>query len=126
MTILMIAVGGALGSVARFLSSQFAIRLMGSGFPYGTLFVNVFGSFLMGVAVAVLVDRIDGEPSRWAPMILTGFLGGFTTFSAFSLDAYLLLENGRIWTAATYAIVSVLASLFALALGITCARVLLP
>lgn len=123
---LMIALGGALGSVSRYLTVQLAGRIWCGAFPYGTLAVNVIGSFLMGVAVAVLLDRVDGEPSRWVPLLMTGFLGGFTTFSAFSLDAYYLLENGRFWTAAFYASVSVLGSLIALAVGITCARAFLP
>jgi len=123
MNLLMIAIGGALGSVARFLTVNGANRLLGVGFPYGTMIVNILGSFLMGVAVAVLIDRLDGDiPSRWAPFVMTGFLGGFTTFSAFSLDGYLLLENGRLGAMVTYAVVSVVLSLIGLAIGITCAR----
>jgi len=68
MTLMMIALGGALGSVARYLTVTGATRLLGAAFPYGTMIVNVVGSVLMGVAVAVLIDRIDGgAPSRWAP-----------------------------------------------------------
>ncbi len=101
-------------------------RLLGTNFPYGTLTVNVIGSLLMGVAVALLVDRIDGAgPATTVPLVMTGFLGGFTTFSAFSLDAYLLLEDGRIGAMFAYGIASVLVSLAALAVGITFARVLL-
>jgi len=123
MTLMMIALGGALGSVARYLTVAGATRLLGAAFPYGTMIVNVVGSVLMGVAVAVLIDRIDGgAPSRWAPFVMTGFLGGFTTFSAFSLDAYLLLENGRMGAMMAYAVVSVVLSLIGLAIGITCAR----
>jgi len=123
MTVIMIAIGGALGSVARYLTVLGATRLMGAGFPYGTMIVNVLGSLLMGVAVALLLDKMDGsEPSRWVPFVMTGFLGGFTTFSAFSLDSYLLLENGRLGAMMTYAVVSVVLSLIGLAVGITLAR----
>ena len=125
MTLLMIALGGALGSVARYLTVEGAARLLGTGFPSGTMVVNVIGSFLMGVAVAILVDRMGQEPSRWVPLVTTGFLGGFTTFSAFSLDAYLLLEDGRAGAMLTYALASVILSLIGLAAGITLARVAL-
>lgn len=122
MTLLMIAIGGALGAMARFGMTTGAARFLGAGFPYGTMAANVLGSFLMGIVVAVLVDREGG--AHWiAPLFTTGFLGGFTTFSAFSLDAYLLAESGR-WSAfLAYGLVSVVASFIALALGITIARV---
>lgn len=123
MNLLMIALGGALGSVARFLTISGATRLFGAGFPFGTLIVNVVGSFFMGIAVAVLLDRVGGGvPSRWVPFVMSGFLGGFTTFSAFSLDSYLLLENGRMGAMVAYTVLSVIVSLVALAAGITAAR----
>lgn len=123
MTLLMIATGGALGSVARFLTVSGASRLLGASF-YGTLFVNVIGSLLMGITFAVLMER-GGLDNRWAPMVMTGFLGGFTTFSAFSLDAYLLLENGRMGAMLLYAIGSVVLSLISLLAGVMLARVFL-
>lgn len=123
MTLLMIATGGALGSVARFLTVSGASRLLGASF-YGTLFVNVIGSLLMGITFAVLMER-GGLDNRWAPMVMTGFLGGFTTFSAFSLDAYLLLENGRMGAMLLYAIGSVVLSLISLLVGVMLARVFL-
>lgn len=123
MTLLMIATGGALGSVARFLTVSGASRLLGASF-YGTLFVNVIGSLLMGITFAVLMER-GGLDNRWAPMVMTGFLGGFTTFSAFSLDAYLLLENGRMGAMLLYAISSVVLSLISLLVGVMLARVFL-
>lgn len=118
----MIAIGGAAGSVARYLCVGFASRLLGAGFPYGTFFVNVLGSFLMGVAFWIMVSKLDGGASRWAPLIMTGFLGGFTTFSAFSLDGYLLVEEGRLGAAAAYAISSVSLALLGLLLGLIVAR----
>lgn len=121
MTVLMIAIGGALGAVARYLMVGGAARVLGAGFPFGTLAVNVIGSFAMGIAVAILIDREGGV--HWAmPLVTTGFLGGFTTFSAFSLDAYVLAEGGR-WSAVlVYGAVSVFVSFAALAVGITVAR----
>jgi len=123
MNLIMIAAGGALGSVARYLTVSGVSKVLGTGFPYGTMIVNILGSFFMGMAVALLLDKVDGsEPSDWIPFVMTGFLGGFTTFSAFSLDAYLLLENGRLGAMMIYALMSVVVSLIALAVGITIAR----
>jgi len=78
-----IALGGALGATGRYVVVQLATRLTSAGFPVGTLTVNVLGSFAMGVAVIVLLGRDDPGAGRWAPLLMTGFLGGFTTFSAF-------------------------------------------
>ena len=125
MNLILIAIGGAAGSVMRYLMVSVVGRALGTSFPWGTLTVNVVGSALMGIAVALLMDRVDGEVSRWAPLVMTGFLGGFTTFSAFSLDAYLLLENGRWGVMMSYAAVSVVLSILGLALGITLARMVL-
>ena len=121
MTVLMIAFGGALGAVARYLMVSGAGRMLGTGFPYGVMLVNVLGSFAMGLAVALLVNRAEGYHAA-APFVLTGFLGGFTTFSAFSLDAYMLAEGGRWGAFLAYTAGSVLLSLLGLAVGITVAR----
>ena len=88
-TLFQVALGGAIGASARYLTSLGAVRFLGAGFPWGTLAVNVIGSFLMGLLVVVLAQRDD---TRLAPFLLTGLLGGFTTFSAFSLDAMALYE----------------------------------
>jgi CrcB protein len=85
-----VALGGAAGSVARFLSSQWIHALAGRGFPYGTLFVNVSGSLVMGFLYALLVDRMALGP-EWRALLMVGFLGGFTTFSAFSMETVNLL-----------------------------------
>lgn len=122
MIIFLIAIGGALGAVCRYLAVIGATRVLGAGFPWGTMFVNVLGSFVMGLAVALLMDRVSGDMSRFVPLVMTGFLGGFTTFSAFSLDAYLLLERGRIGGMVLYAGGSVMVSILALIAGIALAR----
>ncbi len=123
-TVLIVALGGAIGAAARYLSGAWIIRVMGSGFPYGTMFVNVVGSFLMGLLAVYLMERMDGSWARYAPFLMTGVLGGFTTFSAFSLDALFLMERGRMGAAALYMGGSVVLAIGALFLGMMIARAL--
>jgi CrcB protein len=93
--VLQIALGGAIGaSLRHYISWQF-VRWFGTGFPWGTLAVNVIGSFIMGLAAMYLLRRSDLGLQHFAPFLMTGILGGFTTFSAFSLEAFLLIERGR-------------------------------
>lgn len=117
--VIQIALGGALGSVARYLVSVAAGRLFGTGFPFGTLAVNVLGSFAMGALVVMLV-RFDA--TRLAPFLMTGLLGGFTTFSAFALDSVTLWERGEAGLALVYAAGSVVLSLAALVLAMRLLR----
>ena len=119
-TLLQVAIGGALGAMARYLTSMGAMRLMGPGFPWGTLAVNVVGSFLMGVLVVALAHKDDSL--RHAPFLMTGLLGGFTTFSAFSLDALTLYERGDMVLAGLYVLASVILSLGAIALALFLTR----
>ena len=118
-TLLQVALGGALGASARYLTGVAAMRLIGPGFPWATLFVNVMGSFLMGVLVIWFAHR---DLTRLAPLLMTGLLGGFTTFSAFSLDAVSLWQRGEAAAAALYVGVSVALSLAALLAGMGVAR----
>lgn len=118
-TLLFVALGGALGSALRYLVNITLPRLMGHGFPYATMTVNVVGSFLMGVLVVVLAMK---GGNRFAPFLMTGVLGGFTTFSAFSLDAATLWKAGEVTTAAGYVIGSVVLGLAALFAGMAFAR----
>ena len=123
-TLSSVAIGGALGASARYLVNVGATRVMGHGFPHGTLVANVLGSFLMGVLVVVLA-RKGGQ--AYAPFLMTGLLGGFTTFSAFSLDTITLFERGETGLAGLYIGLSVTLSLGAIALGILATRwVMLP
>ena len=117
-TLLSVAFGGAIGASARYLTGLAAARLFGAGFPMGTISVNVIGSFLMGVMFVALAQ--SGEKS--AAFLMTGVLGGFTTFSAFSLDAFQLYEKGEVAMAAIYVVASVLLSVLALIAGILLAR----
>lgn len=117
--ILQVALGGALGASARYTTGIAVTRLLGKSFPWGTLAVNVVGSFLMGALVVVLLHL---SANRFAPLLLTGLLGGFTTFSAFSLDAVTLHERGDMGLAAGYVGVSVVLSIAALIAGLALAR----
>lgn len=107
-----IFIGGGLGSVARHYAVLAAARLFGEAFPYGTLFVNVLGSLLIGVVIELGALKWQVSPEMRA-LIVTGFLGGFTTFSAFSLDVLKLAETGQGITAAAYIAASVFLSLLA-------------
>jgi fluoride exporter len=120
-TLLQVAVGGAIGAVARFGTTEAFHRLLGPGFPYGTAFVNISGSFLMGLLFVFLDAR---GLTHHAPLLLAGLLGGFTTFSAFSLEAFRLWETGGTVLAAVYVLGSVALSIMALALGIVTMRAL--
>ncbi|SEM65609.1 camphor resistance protein CrcB [Loktanella fryxellensis] len=121
-TALAVALGGAIGSTLRWLTGQAALRLIGPGFPWGTVTVNVLGSFLMGVLVVVLAER-GGQ--RAAPFLMTGVLGGFTTFSAFTLDTVALVERGQYMLAVANAGGTVLIGLAALVLGMTLTRMVI-
>ena len=95
-------------------------RIIGPGFPLGTLTVNVVGSFLMGIVAIALLER--GHVATLVPFVMVGILGGFTTFSAFSLDAIALFEKGKLAMAAFYVFGSVGLSIMALFLGLIIAR----
>ena len=119
--LLAIAVGGALGSLARHFLSSSIYGVTGSAFPWGILVVNVLGGFLMGLIVELGALKLSYSPEMRAFMT-TGILGGFTTFSAFSLDAVLLWERGEVLSAAIYVILSVALSIGALAVGLMIMR----
>lgn len=111
---LQVAIGGAIGSVARYGTYQLAWRWHGPGFPVATVAVNVAGSFVMGFLAALFALR---GGTHLAPLLLTGFLGGFTTFSAFSLDVLTLWERGQHLGAGLYVAGSVALSLIAVLAG---------
>ncbi|TDI63550.1 MAG: fluoride efflux transporter CrcB [Alphaproteobacteria bacterium] len=119
--ILAVAAGGAVGAVGRYLIAAQALRLLGPNFPWGTLTVNVLGSFAMGVIVELSALRLSLSPPSRAFLVI-GLLGGFTTFSAFSLDVSVLLERNEISRAALYALVSVVLSVGALFAGLAVTR----
>lgn len=113
-TIGMIGVGGALGAIARHGVNVGTAQLFGHGFPYGTLIVNILGSFLMGVLI-VKFSQINQVSQEIRMLTTTGFLGAFTTFSTFSLDAITLWERGEMLHALGYILISVICSILALA-----------
>ncbi len=115
--LLLVAVGGAFGASARHLVAVASARAFGTGFPVGTLAINVVGCFLMGILVEALALRAEGS-NGLRLLIATGFLGGFTTFSAFSLDFMVLWERGEAIVALAYVAASVLLSLAAVAAGL--------
>ena len=118
---LLVAAGGALGSGLRHLTNLAALRLLGPGFPWGTLTVNLVGGFLMGVFVELLARRFGGS-AELRLFVATGFLGGYTTFSAFSLDFAVLYERGALAQAFGYVAASVVFSIAALFLGMWLAK----
>lgn len=124
MKLILVATGGAIGATLRYGVGHLALRLFGPSFPYGTLFVNVFGSFVMGLFIGSLARGwLDGSDSLRL-FVATGLLGGFTTFSAFSLDAATLYERGAFMAMSAYVIGSVALSLAAVFAGLALARVM--
>lgn len=119
--ILAIAFGGALGAVARYLSSQWVYATLGKSFPFGTLFVNVVGSFAMGVLAVLLIERLAFAPEVRA-FLLIGFLGSFTTFSTFSLETVNLLGSGEVLKAGINIIISVFVCVAACWMGMILGR----
>jgi CrcB protein len=116
----LVLIGGALGSLARYIvSSSVAARF--GGFPYGTLAVNLIGGLLMGALTGLLLRGSAGETTRL--FVGVGILGGFTTFSAFSLDCWKLIDAGQFGLSFVYMAVSVLGALAALMLGLWFVRV---
>ncbi len=119
--LLLIAGGGALGAVSRYLFSNGVHSLLGRGFPYGTLSVNVLGSLLMGFLYILLLERMD-PGAHWRPLILIGFLGAFTTFSTFSIETLNLVENGDLYRAMLNILLSVTTCLLACWAGVLLGR----
>jgi len=114
--LLIVAMGGALGSGMRHLVNLASLRLFGPGFPWGTLTVNIVGSLAMGLFVELLARRFGGS-AELRLFVATGILGGFTTFSAFSLDVAVLYERGAVVQAALYVAACLVAAILALFLG---------
>lgn len=117
--VISVAIGGALGASLRYAFGLAILRYWNGAFPVAILGVNILGSFLMGVCVVVLGQK---GLTHLSPLLMTGVLGGFTTFSAFSLEAYTLFERGEFGSAALYVMVSVVASIAGLVLGVALAR----
>jgi len=119
--ILAIAIGGALGALSRFWATNLANILFGTDFPYGILIINIVGSFAIGILFILLVERSLVSSVLGAGLIV-GFLGAFTTFSTFSLQALGLLESGRLLAAGFYIGGSVIICITAAGLGMFVGR----
>lgn len=121
MSYLLVFLGGGLGSALRHTINLLCMRGLGTGFPWGTLIINITGSTVMGLIAGYLAFK-GGASQPWRLFLMTGVLGGFTTFSAFSLDAMLLYERGQILLATAYVLGSVVLSLVGIAGGLALIR----
>lgn len=119
--LLLVSLGGAIGAGMRYLVGNAALRMFGPNFPWGTMIVNIFGSLAMGLLIGLLARKV-GTPNEVRMFLATGLLGGFTTFSAFSLDAVNLWERGEIYMAGAYIVGSVVISISALFAGLFLVR----
>ena len=118
-----VAIGGAVGSVMRYMIQAHSLQWFGNSFPYGTLIVNVVGSLLIGFLSYALLERFTvSEEVRVA--IFVGFLGGFTTFSTFSLETLSLIQQGSFFSAIANAILSIILCLLACFMGMSLARII--
>ena len=115
--VLAVALGGAIGAVARYQSVVWISRLIGLGFPWGTLFVNIVGSFVMGLFIEFFTLRTSGD-QEFRAFFAVGVLGSFTTFSSFSLDVAMLYERGHLMAAGGYILASVALSILGLFSGL--------
>ncbi|SDA95470.1 fluoride efflux transporter CrcB [Mesorhizobium qingshengii] len=120
LNLLLVVLGGGIGAGIRHLASMGALRLIGPNFPWGTMAINILGSFAMGLFIAALSRR--GGSNELRLFVATGIFGGFTTFSAFSLDFATLWERGATLPAFGYALASVTGAIFALFFGLWLAR----
>lgn len=120
---LAVAIGGALGSVARYALSSWVFDITSHKFPYATLIVNVAGSFVMGILFVLIVERAV-LPAEMRSLLMIGFIGAFTTFSAFSLDALGLWQNGHVLMSVIYMITTVILCLVAISTAIWLTRLM--
>ncbi len=119
--LLLVGAGGAIGSMVRYLVGLWTLHRWGPGFPWGTFGVNITGSFLIGL-LAELIMRKFGASAEMRLFLITGVLGGYTTFSAFSLDTIMLFERGHVALAVTYIAASVVLSILAVFAGLALMR----
>lgn len=121
MTVVWIGIGAAIGANLRYLVGQAMANWLGLGFPWGTLTINATGSFLIGIVATLLGERLSVGP-EWRLILVVGVLGGYTTFSTFSLDAVNLFSGGRWLAGIAYLLGSVLLGVAACVLGIMLVR----
>lgn len=121
MKFLMVGIGGGLGSMLRYWVSVSINERMGTQFPYGTVVVNITGSFLIGLIVTLLAGKGNWNPNLWY-LIPIGFIGGYTTFSTFEYETLRSMLDGRMFSATLNVVVSVVAGFFAVWLGVLAGR----
>ncbi len=121
---LAISVGGALGANARYLVASWATTQWGTQFPVGTLLINVSGSFVIGLYLTLATERFTGHPAVRL-LVATGFLGAYTTFSTFSVEALRLIETGDAAAGVSYMVASVVLCILAAAIGMIVAHTIL-
>ena len=115
-TILLVGIGGAIGSILRYLSSWFATKYFQSSFPFSTLLINILGSLLVGVFIGFIAKYYpENHPLKF--LLIVGFCGGFTTFSSFALENYNLFQNNQQLTAYLYIIASIILTVIAVGIG---------
>jgi CrcB protein len=119
----MVALGGAVGSVLRFWVGGNVADRLGTRFPYGTFAVNITGSFLIGLVLTLVSERVNVNPS-WRYLIGVGFIGGYTTFSAFEYETFQSMQGGKMLIASLNVILSVAIGLICVWLGVAAARAL--
>ena len=121
MNYLLVFIGGGLGSTLRHIINVVSARVLGTAFPYHTFIINITGSIVMGLIAGYFAFKGDAS-QHWRLFLTTGILGGYTTFSAFSLDAALLYERGATGLAALYVLASVILSIIGLFAGLAVVR----
>jgi CrcB protein len=117
----MVGIGGFVGSIARFWLGSYITHRMGARFPYGTFVINVSGSFLIGLVVTLLAERANWNPNLLY-LIPVGFIGGYTTFSTFELEAFRSMRSGDLFLGLLYVILSVTLGFLAVWLGVITGR----
>jgi fluoride exporter len=118
---LFIMIGGALGSAARFWVGTTVAGRMGTRFPFGTLIINITACFILGLSLEILNHHADLSPS-WRFLVPIGFVGAYSTFSTFEWETFSNLSQGTFWIAILYVVVSLVAGLIAVALGVALAK----